>query len=44
MKEIFEIRQNAQKGDYAYNNFFKQDKTRVAYILTKELLYEKINN
>ena len=25
-----------------YNNFFKNDKTKVAYMITKELLYEKI--
>lgn len=31
-----------QKGDDAYNTMFKKDKTKVALMLTKELLYEKI--
>ena len=33
-----------QKGDDAYNNLFKQDKTKIAFMLTKELLYDKIKD
>ena len=32
------------KGDDAYNNFLKQNKTKVAFMLTKELLNEKLKN
>lgn len=32
-----------QKGDDAYNNFFKNNKTKVAFMLTKELLNNKIS-
>ena len=30
------------KGDDAYNNFFKQDKTKVSFMLTKDFLNKKI--
>ena len=42
--QILVVAPKGQKGDDAYNNFFKQDKTKVAYMLTKELLYDKIKN
>lgn len=31
-----------QKGDDAYNNFFKKDTTKVTFMLTKEFLNEKL--
>ena len=31
-----------QKGDDAYNNFFKEDTTKVTFMLTKEFLNEKL--
>ena len=41
--QLLEIAPKGQKGDDAYNNFFKNDKTKVAFMLSKELLREKLN-
>lgn len=41
--QILEIAPKGKKGDDAYNNFFKKDKTKVAFMLTKDLLKEKLN-
>lgn len=40
--QILVVAPKGQKGDDAYTNFFKNDKTKVAYMLTKDLLYKKI--
>ena len=40
--QILVVAPKGQKGDDAYTNFFKKDKTKVAYMLTKDLLYKKI--
>ena len=40
--QILEIAPKGRKGDDAYNNFFKKDKTKVAFMLTKDLLREKL--
>ena len=40
--QILEIATKGRKGDDAYNNFFKKDKTKVAFMLTKDLLREKL--
>lgn len=40
--QILEIAPKGKKGDDAYNNFFKKDKTKVAFMLTKDLLREKL--
>ena len=40
---LLEIAPKGIKGDDAYNNFFKQDKTKVAFMISKKLLYEKLN-
>ena len=37
-----EIAPKGVKGDDAYNNFFKKDKTKVAFMISKKLLYEKL--
>lgn len=39
-----EIAPKGTKGDDAYNNFLKQDKTKVAFMLTKKLLNEKLKD
>lgn len=41
--QILEIAPKGKKDDDAYNNFFKKDKTKVAFMLTKDLLKEKLN-
>ena len=40
--QILVVAPKGQKGDDAYNNFFKKDRTKVTFMLTKELLYNKI--
>lgn len=40
--QVLEIAPKGVKGDDAYNNFFKQDKTKVAFMISKKLLYEKL--
>lgn len=41
--QILEIAPKGQKGDDAYNNFFKEDKTKVAFMMTKEFIKNKLN-
>ena len=41
--QLLEIAPKGIKGDDAYNNFFKKDKTKVAFMISKKLLYEKLN-
>ncbi len=41
--QLLEIAPKGQKGDDAYNNFFKKDKTKVAFMISKELLNKKLN-
>lgn len=41
--QLLEIAPKGQKGDDAYNNFFKNDKTKVAFMLSKEILRKKLN-
>ncbi len=41
--QVLEIAPKGVKGDDAYNNFFKRDKTKVAFMISKKLLYEKLN-
>lgn len=40
--QMLEIAPKGVKGDDAYNNFFKKDKTKVAFMISKKLLYKKI--
>ena len=42
--QLLEIAPKGVKGDDAYNNFFKKDKTKVAFMISKQLLYEKLTN
>ena len=39
-----QIAPKGNKGDDAYNNFLKNDKTKVCFMLNKKLLHEKLNN
>ena len=41
--QMLEIAPKGVKGDDAYVNFFKRDKTKVAFMISKELLNNKIN-
>ena len=41
--QLLEIAPKGVKGDDAYNNFFKRDKTKVAFMISKKLLYEKLH-
>ena len=41
--QLLEIAPKGSKGDDAYNNFFKKDKTKVAFMISKKLLQEKLN-
>ena len=41
--QLLEIAPKGTKGDDAYNNFFKRDKTKAAFLISKKLLYEKLN-
>lgn len=38
-----QIAPKGRKGDDAYNNFLKQEKTKVCFMINKNLIYEKIN-
>lgn len=40
--QLLEIAPKGVKGDDAYNNFFKRDKTKVAFMISKKLLYNKL--
>lgn len=40
--QILEIAPKGVKGDNAYVNFFKKDKTKVAFMISKKLLIDKI--
>lgn len=42
--QLLEIAPKGKKGDDAYNNFFKNDKTKVAFMISKKLLNEKLKN
>ena len=42
--QLLEIAPKGVKGDNAYVNFFKNDKTKVAFMISKKLLNEKLNN
>ena len=39
--QLLEIAPKGIKGDDAYVNFFKRDKTKVAFMISKKLLYKK---
>ena len=41
--QLLEIAPKGVKGDDAYVNFFKRDKTKVAFMISKKLLVEKLN-
>lgn len=41
--QLLEIAPKGKKGDDAYNNFFKKDITKVAFMIGKNLLNEKLN-
>ena len=40
--QLLEIAPKGKKGDDAYNNFFKKDKTKVSFMISKELLNKKL--
>ena len=42
--QLLEIAPKGLKGDDAYNNFFKKDKTKVAFMIGKSLLNKKLND
>lgn len=42
--QYLEVAPKGIKGDDAYNNFFKNDKTKVGLMLNKNFLYEKLKN
>ena len=42
--QLLEIAPKGKKGDDAYNNFFNKDRTKVTFMLTKDLLYDKIKS
>lgn len=42
--QLLEIAPKGVKGDNAYVNFFKNDKTKVAFMISKKLLNEKLND
>ena len=42
--QLLEIAPKGKNGDDAYNNFFKNDKTKVSFMLSKEILRKKLNN
>lgn len=42
--QLLEIAPKGIKGDDAYNNFFKKDKTKVSFMISKTLLNEKLND
>ena len=42
--QLLEIAPKGIKGDDAYNNFFKRDKTKVAFMISKQLLYNKLSH
>ena len=41
--QLLEIAPKGKKGDNAYNNFFKNDKTKVSFMINKILLNKKLN-
>lgn len=41
--QLLEIAPKGVKGDDAYNNFFKKDKTKVCFMISKQLLNKKLN-
>lgn len=41
--QMLEIAPKGVKGDNAYVNFFKKDKTKVAFMISKKLLIKKLN-
>ncbi len=42
--QIIEIAPKGQKGDDAYNNFFKKDTTKTTFMLSKKFLEKKLKN
>ena len=42
--QLLEIAPKGKKGDDAYNNFFKKDKTKVSFMISKSLLNDKLNS
>ena len=42
--QLLEIAPKGKKGDDAYNNFFKKDKTKVSFMIGKPLLNKKLND
>lgn len=42
--QLLEIAPKGIKGDDAYNNFFKKEKTKVAFMISKTLLNKKLND
>lgn len=42
--QMLEIAPKGNKDDDAYNNFFKKDKTKVTFMISKKLLYNKLND
>ena len=42
--QLLEIAPKGVKGDDAYVNFFKRDKTKVTFMISKKLLHNKLNN
>ena len=42
--QLLEIAPKGIKGDDAYVNFFKRDKTKVSFMISKKLLIKKLNN
>lgn len=41
--QLLEVAPKGQKGDKAYENFFSNDKTKVCFMLTKDILKEKLS-
>lgn len=42
--QLLEIAPKGKKGDNAYENFFKNDKTKVAFMISKRLLIDKLSD
>lgn len=43
INQILEVAPKGQKGDDAYNNFFKKDVTKVCFMLDKDFLFSKLS-
>ena len=42
--QLLEIAPKGVKGDNAYENFFKNDKTKVSFMISKRLLIDKLSD